>query len=109
MEKRHLLIIIESLLKGDEYGKTILCLARETGIPASHVSKCVAQYSELFEFPDSGKYVAVDKLKLPKENWRSYVVKTVRHDTQSDVILWIGGGLTVLSAVFFSFVGFNLF
>ena len=108
MEKRHLLIIIESLLKSGSSGKTILCLSRETGIPASHVTRCISQYSELFVFPDAGKYVAINNLRVPTQNWRSIVMKTIRQDTQNDITLWIGGGLIVLSAIFFSYVGLNM-
>ena len=108
MEKRHLLIIVESLINSDPSGKTIHTLARETGLPASKVSKCISQYAELFVFPDAGKFVAINKHKVPNDNWRTFVVKTKRHDTQSNIILWIGAAVTVFSAVFLSVVGINL-
>ena len=108
LEKKQLLIIVESLIVGDALGKTILTIARETGIPASQVSRCVSQYSELFTFPEEGKYVAINRNNVPRENWRTCVVRTTKHDKKHKRVIWLVGSLAAMSVVFLSLVGINI-
>lgn len=103
-EKKQLLIIVEHLINGDTSGKTILSIARETGISARDVSVCVSQYSELFVFPQSGRFVAINFNKVPETNWRTYVVTRTKRDKQHNRVLWLGFGVAIFSAVFLSLV-----
>lgn len=108
MEKQLLLIIIECLRKSGSSGKTILSVARDTGIPASSVSKCISQYSDLFVFCESGKFVAVNPETVPKNNWRTLVIKAIRQDTQHNIVLGLACSVILISLVFVGFVSVSI-